>query len=786
MPRLVYFVTAWLIGASLVAMSYGAARAGHTPIPPAAIALVALIACAALCTLLRNLSPGARTIAACAAIACASILIANAAWQRDARCLTALGHPDTELILRLHANAQPRAWLRADARGIAEPLASCRVIASVSVKEGSAPAGAWVRVTAHRLSSGRMLRLDDAVIEPTGAVDWVHGWRGRTGQTIDSLFGERAPLVRALLVADQHGIAPEVRDRFASAGLVHVLSISGLHVAIIAGALRTVGAALRMRRSAAELLALGAVGTYVTLLGFPPPATRAATMLTVVMLSGRLGRPVHPWTGLALGVWIPAADPRVVAALGWQLSASGMAALVGARSMLRRWRVRPLLQAPRENTAVWRHVDNAWRRLRNTGPRLHGWRLSLVRELAVGTAASVITAPLVAWAFGRVSIVAPITNIVAAPIVAFLQPTLFLALLLAPLRPVARWVADAAAAPLAVLDYIARTASDVPYASLSVAPGKLTALCMGVMVAAFVVSTARRRVLPCLMTGATALVVAVWAPVAARGPGQLEIHVIDVGQGDAIALRTPRGRWVIVDAGRTWQGGDAGRRAVIPYIRRLGGKVALFVLSHPDADHVGGAPSVLDALRPTLWWDPGFVHGSGVYRDALAVAEQRDVTWQRVVAGDSLSLDGVMLRVLGPDSAWMANEDNPNDASVILMVQHGQVRALLTGDAEVAQEAWLVERYGSELNAMILKVGHHGSKTSSTDALLDAVQPQIALISVGAGNSYGHPSPSVMDALRERQVDILRTDRDGAIVVRSDGRSVQLETRHTQWMHAVQ
>lgn len=213
--------------------------------------------------------------------------------------------------------------------------------------------------------------------------------------------------------------------------------------------------------------------------------------------------------------------------------------------------------------------------------------------------------------------------------------------------------------------------------------------------------------------------------------------------------------------------------------------MALFVLSHPDADHVGGAPSVLDALRPSLWWDPGFVHGSGVYRDALAVAERRGVTWQRVVAGDSLELDGVLLRVLGPDSAWMAGEDNPNDASVILMVEHGAVRMLMTGDAEVAQEAWLVERYGASLNATILKVGHHGSRTSSTEALLDAVQPQIALISVGAGNTYGHPSPSVMDALRARGVDILRTDRDGAIVVRSDGRVLHLETRHTQWTHVV-
>ncbi len=795
-----YLVSAWLVGATVAALAHASARAGSPAISTAVVGALLLLAGTGLAWLLHQARSARRhssaravagashmavTVVACGTISTAALLLANAAWERDARCLAALGDPAVPLLLLLHDAAAPRAWVRADARGADSTLADCRVPATVAVRAGAAPAGAWVRVNAHRLSSGRVLRLDDAEVQATGSVDWIRGWRGRTGVTIDSLFGERAPLVRALLVADQHGIAPDVRDRFATAGLVHVLSISGLHVAIIAGALRIVGAALRMRRSAAELAALGAVAAYVTLLGFPPPATRAASMLSIVLVAGRLGRPVHPWTALALGVCVPALDPRVVASLGWQLSAAGMAALVGARAMLRRWRTRPLTSPVRARAGPWALVDRFWDRLRRAGPRLGGWRLSIVQELAIGTAASVITAPLVAYAFGRVSLVAPLTNVFAAPVVAFLQPTLFLALLLAPLRPAARLVADAATPPLLVLDYIARAASDIPLAALDVAPGRITALCMGVMVGAFLVSTARRRVLPPLLVGAGALVVALWAPLLARGPGQLEVHVIDVGQGDAIALRTPRGRWVIVDAGRTWQGGDAGRRAVVPYIRRRGGEVALFVLSHPDADHVGGAPSVLDALRPSLWWDPGFVHGSGVYRDALAVAERRGVMWQRVVAGDSLDLDGVLLRVLGPDSAWMAGQDNPNDASVILMVEHGAVRMLMTGDAEVAQEAWLVERYGASLNATILKVGHHGSRTSSTDAFLDAVQPQIALISVGAGNTYGHPSPSVMDALRARQVDILRTDRDGAIVVRSNGRAVHLETRHTQWTHVV-
>ncbi len=788
MPRLVFFVAAWLSGATVAALAHAQSRAGEVVVSSRMLVVLLLTGAVGAWWLHHAGQVRAsvhRTMVASLVVGIGAFVMAHAAWERDRRCLAALGHPQAALLLRLETAAVPRAWVRATARLDAPSggaLASCAVTAMVSVQEGEAPPGAWVRATARTLTSGQQLRLDEARITPTGSVDWLRGWRGRTAATIDTLFGDRAPLVRALLVADQHGVDVAVRERFATAGLVHVLSISGLHVAIIAGALRTVGAALRLRRATAELLALAGVGVYVTLLGLPPPAVRAASMLTVVMLAGRLGRPVHAWTALALGVAVPTIDPRVVANLGWQLSASGMAALVGARGLMRRWRQWPLALPPRAGLGPFARW---WRSLRMAGPRLEGWRLVVVQELLVGTVASVVTAPLVAWAFGRVSLVAPLANVVASPVVTLLQPTLFLALLLAPFRTVAHWVADASTVPLVVLDRIALIASEVPFAALDVAPGVLTALCMGVLAGALVVATARRRVVPPLLVGGAAVVVAVWAPALVRGPGVLELHMVDVGQGDALALRTPRGRWVLVDAGRMWTGGDAGRRAVVPYIRRRGGDVALFVLTHPDADHVGGAPSVLEALRPARWWDPGFVHTSDVYRHALDVARRHDIPWRRAQAGDSLRLDGVLLRVLGPDSSWLASQSSANDASAVLMVQHGRLRFLLTGDAEAAEEAWLVERWGDGLAATVLKVGHHGSRTSSTSALLDAVQPQVALVSVGADNRYGHPAPEVLDAFAARGVEVLRTDRDGHIVLRSDGRSLSFETRFARWTRPV-
>ena len=156
------------------------------------------------------------------------------------------------------------------------------------------------------------------------------------------------------------------------------------------------------------------------------------------------------------------------------------------------------------------------------------------------------------------------------------------------------------------------------------------------------------------------------------------------------------------------------------------------------------------------------------------------VRWHRARPGDSLMVDGVVVTVLAPDSAWMSHLDAPNEASVVAFVRYGAVRFLLMGDAEHGEEQWLLSNVDS-LRADVLKVGHHGSSTSSTDAFLDAVSPRLALVSVGAGNSYGHPSAAVMRALAARRALVLRTDREGTIVVHTDGSYIEVEEEGDRW-----
>jgi competence protein ComEC len=577
--------------------------------------------------------------------------------------------------------------------------------------------------------------------------------RSELGRRIDALFGAQAQVARALLIADQRQMPVEVRDRYATAGLVHMLSISGLHVAIIAGSLELLLLAMRFRRRPAAALSVVLVFTYVAVLDWRAPALRAAVMYGTMSLTRALQRPTSPWASLAIGGWVPLVAPRTVLELGYQLSLAGMVALTAAGSLSRRWKL--------ESLGVIRS--------------------RIIRDLLASTLASITTAPFVAWYFGRISLIGPVANLFAGPVIAVLQPTLFIALALSPVGPLAAFAADAAQPLLVAFDVVARTAASFPAAAVDVAPTLQAAAACAVAIVALLVAALGRRRARALFVAGGALAVAAWLPFFPLGSGQLEMHVLDVGQGDAVALRTDRGNWVLVDAGRAWRRGDAGRSVIVPYVRRRGGDVLALVLSHPHADHVGGAASVVRWLRPRAVWDPAYVGTTTTYRDALEMTARRRILWRRVTPGDSIVADGVHIRFLAPDSAWTAQLSDPNEASAVALVRYRGATILLTGDAERGEEEWLLANAFDSLDVDVLKVGHHGSSTSSTPAFLDAVTPLLAVVSVGAENAYRHPSVEVLERLVDRGARVVRTDLGGTVVVRTDGRTIHVRQGGDSW-----
>ena len=529
------------------------------------------------------------------------------------------------------------------------------------------------------------------------------------GARIDSLFGSDAPLVRALLIADMRAIPPDTRDRFAAAGLVHILSISGLHVAIIAGAVLLVFEALRMPRARARWAALGVTAAYVAAIGAPPPALRSAAMLAVATASRSLDRPVSPWAVLALGALIPLYDPHTVNDIGWQLSTAGFAALTAA--------------------GIWtrRHLPHD----------LRGWRRTLARDLAVSVLATVVTAPLVVWVFGRFSLVASAHEHrgVAGDRAAAAHALPGARGGAGPRRRAVRRGRGASAAGRASTGSRppARRCRSVRCTSRRrSAP---TAACGAAAVALVVAAASRPHAAGrALLASALSATVAIWWIAAPAGSGFTELHMIDVGEGDAVAIRTPRGSWLLVDAGRSWTGGDAGRRFVVPYLRRFGGELALFVATHPDADHVGGAASIVAALRPDAYRDAAFAGGSEPYRKSL----DRGPRGGRGLVARARRRFALDRRRERRASSRPIRRGPPGCA---IRMPRASSRSCSTARCASSSPATRTRPRrrgcsstpGAELHADVLKVGHHGSSTSSSAPFLDAVQPRLALVSVGRG-----------------------------------------------------
>ncbi len=591
-------------------------------------------------------------------------------------------------------------------------------------------AGRWLGDADRGILVARWVRMLDATPRGRGAL------RDRIAARSARLFGSRAPLVDALVIARTAELDPELRERYARSGLAHILSISGLHVGFIAAwlglVLRALGLGPRARFGASTTL----IAAYCWLLGLPAPATRAAVMLALDGVARLRQRIVAPRGLVAVaGLVVLGLDPWAVRSVGAWLSVGAVAAVI--------WAARATERSPR-----------------------------VVRLLAPAVAATLVTAPICAYTFGTVAPVGVLANLVAIPLGAVAVPGVIVALLLS-----SGLLAAGAGLCLALLDLVAGAAAALPGGhAVMTAGGLAAALWLGVLAVAWWLWRTPRR--PWLIAARLAFVGVLLSCTALFSAFSrlsecrcLTVHFLDVGQGDAIAVRTPAGRWVLVDGGPRSEGRDAGRRVVVPFLRRAGAvRLAAIVATHAHADHVGGLPAVLNALPVDLVLEPGEPLGEAPYLEFLAASEASGARWRAARRGDRLDLDSVRFTVLSPDSAWAAETTDPNEESLVLLVEYGHVRFLLTGDAGLPVEFQLAGRIG---DVDVLKVGHHGSRSATSDAWLDEARPEIAVISVGARNTYGHPAPEVIARLVAHGAHVYRTDREGTITLESDGVSVR-------------
>ena len=612
-------------------------------------------------------------------------------------------------------------------------------------------------------------RIEVVAAPPDGARRLEGLRRGSAEALALALPEPAAGLAAGILVGLRDRVDRDVAAAFTTAGISHVVAISGWNIAIVGA---TVGAAARRlsRRRRTILIALS-IALYVVFVGASPSVLRAAAMAGVALLARESGRAGRAAAALGLAVLaLLVIDPRLASDPGFQLSALATAGLI-----------------------AWSAPVTARLAGSDPGPL----RRFLAESLGVSLAAQAATLPVVLVDFGRLSLVSPAVNLLVVPLVAPAMAAGAVAL-------VAGWVAllggPGAIATIAGLPAwallsamigLGRAGAGVPFASVQVEAPWSTLAGSAIGIALLAVSRwhggrsawapngspdqARRR--PAsggprwprgvrVAIGSIAIAVASLGVVLIHRPdGVARVVVLDVGQGDAILVEGGAGGRLLVDGGP-----DPGRLLVDlderlpPWDRRID----VVILTHPHEDHVAGLAGLLARYRIGRVFEPG-MNGPGpgfaAWRVALA---QLGRPVETLAAGDHLQIDGIRLRVLWPIRGQVPLEPADggtaiNNVSIVLLGEVAGRRFLLAGDVEQGVDPELLAEGLPPVD--LLKVAHHGSKTASTDAFLTAVQPRITVVSAGIGNPYGHPAPSTIARLEATGARVFRTDRDGTVEV---------------------
>jgi competence protein ComEC len=557
-----------------------------------------------------------------------------------------------------------------------------------------------------------------------------------------------AALARGIVLGQDESISAHTVDSFKASGLAHLLAVSGQNVTLLAILAMPLLGALGLERRDRLLAVLVLIGVYVPLTGASPSILRAGAMGAAGVVAALAGRPASRWYALLLAAaFTLVLDPRAWMDAGWQLS---FAAVVGIFALV------PPLRA-----------------------LLHRLPDALADGTAMTVAATIATAPLIAFHFGRVSLVSLAANLIALPVVA---PVMWIGILAAAVSQVAIEPAAMLNALngycLAYLAAVADWTAGLPGAVWSVTIPSLPALAAayavpGTFATAFVRLRAHKRARKSIV-GVAAALLALFA--IARGlrtpiapPGRFTATFLDVGQGDAALLQAPPGAAVLVDGGPP-------EANVTAHLRAAGVRsLDLVVLTHAQEDHEGGLEQVLAKLPVATLLDGGAGATVPRHRRIVALARRRHTRILVPRAGQVLRIGKLRLRVLSPPASRGGRDPtaDPNDRAIVALARYGKLDLLLPADAESNVTLGLqIPRVD------VLKVAHHGSADEGLAALLQRLRPQVAVIEVGAHNRFGHPDAQTLATLGSAVPRIFRTDRDGDVRVNAGPHGPIVETGH--------